>query len=245
MQLEPPSPIQAVTRDDQNERIGWFLSLTGDETRRPTLVVAAVLTPVPEPIVSLAMRLMWGDQCIAEKPVWFATFATVDDAAVRYDWLIEHPQELEFWACHAEMSSTDELLQLIEEGVQLRQLERQEAEHAAHEEAYRAAQLATAIDTRWIEANGMFGIALHRGHDVSPFWTMLFRENWERDRFYDWWVHQNDRLADVAEFLETNSKADLEKLLLHKMLLTEQAVRKAGLGSGGRRPLRFWRGDEA
>lgn len=96
------------------------------------------------------------------------------------------------------MSFPDTLLELIEEGIQLQQLEQQEAEHAAQEKADRAAQLFTAIETRWIESNGRFGVTLHRGHEASPLWTMLFRENWERERFRDWWVHQHHRLADVA-----------------------------------------------
>lgn len=243
MQLRPPLPTPTSNRDDQNDRIGWPPRLTSDGKQLPTLVVAVLFRPVPDAIVSLAMRLMWNDKCIAEKPVWFAQFATVGEAAVRYDWLVEHSQELEYWACHAELESSDALLELIEEGVRLQQQELQQDEHAAEEVVNRAAQPSIVIQSRWFELNGKFGVALHKGDDAPPFWTILFRENWERERFQDWWIHQQRRLTEVGEFLETNTAADLERCLLREMLTTERAVKNAGLGSGGRRPLRFWRGD--
>jgi hypothetical protein len=47
----------------------------------------------------------------------------------------------------------------------------------------------------------------------------------------------------MAIKVEEAGADEVGRELLYEMLTTEQAVKKRGLGAGGRRPLLFWRGD--
>jgi len=76
-----------------------------------------------------------------------------------------------------------------------------------------------------------------------PFLVITFREGWERDRFIDWAWNQAEPYAAWHEYFEQHGQKALEKRLLNEMIRKEMAVKKAGMGAGGRRPLRFWRGD--
>lgn len=71
----------------------------------------------------------------------------------------------------------------------------------------------------------------------------MFDEGWERDRVWDWLRWQTRRFEDIRLRIDGIGAAAVERELLHEMLVTENRVRKTGLGAGGRRPLRFWRGD--
>jgi len=67
----------------------------------------------------------------------------------------------------------------------------------------------------------------------------------ERDRVWDWMQHQTGRYREFETFFQASGEDALKKLIYRGMLETERAVKKAGLGSGGVRPLRFWPGPEA
>lgn len=85
-----------------------------------------------------------------------------------------------------------------------------------------------------------FAVTREYGSDDDEFWLIKFDEAWERDRFWDWFKWQTNRFA---EFMKDGDRLDLERKLLREMLVTEQAVKKQELGAGGRRRLRFGRGE--
>lgn len=86
-------------------------------------------------------------------------------------------------------------------------------------------------------------VELRRGALSSPFLKLIFGAEWERDRFWDWLKWQDHRHEDIAARVEEAGVEEVRRELLYEMLTTEQAVKKRGLGAGGRRPLLFWRGD--
>jgi hypothetical protein len=118
---------------------------------------------------------------------------------------------------------------------------------------------ATAIGTAWltsIVSAVVSEYAIERGHaqanadreaeygtDDGRFWSIAFDEAWERDRFWDWFSWQTERFQEFADHMKDGDRLDLERKLLKEMIVTEQAVKKQGPGAGGRRPLRFWRGE--
>lgn len=82
----------------------------------------------------------------------------------------------------------------------------------------------------------------HGGSLVAAFFTLRYGKASERDRVWDWMQHQTGRYRDFSAYLDANGADKLKKLIYAGMLETERAVKKAGLGSGGLRPLRFWPG---
>jgi hypothetical protein len=111
-----------------------------------------------------------------------------------------------------------------------------------HVETEQKAETTIAIYFR--EKKGCYLLVLERGSlKAKPIWTISFAESWERDRFWDWLGWQEERFEEFAQFTQVGCRLELERRLLREMLVTEQAVKKQGLGSGGRRSLRFWRGE--
>ncbi|PTM47969.1 hypothetical protein C8J24_1376 [Sphingomonas aerolata] len=88
-----------------------------------------------------------------------------------------------------------------------------------------------------------FAVILEYGTADGRFWSIAFDEAWERDRFWDWFSWQTERFQEFADHMKDGDRLDLERKLLKEMIVTEQAVKKQGPGAGGRRPLRFWRGE--
>ena len=87
------------------------------------------------------------------------------------------------------------------------------------------------------------GITLERPCDDEPLLTLKFSEAWERARVWDWMKWQTDHWEDWRIRIGKVGMPVVERELLEEMLHTETRIKKAGLGAGGRRPLRFWRGD--
>lgn len=86
-------------------------------------------------------------------------------------------------------------------------------------------------------------LGLQRGCDQTPFWQMRFDARWERDRVADWLMHQADRYAEFVSLQMTNGSLQLEREILAGMRNDEAAAKRRGIATGGRRPLRFWRGE--
>jgi hypothetical protein len=235
-------PSAELIDDAEKRSDDWPPLPKGAGVQLPSFAAVAILALDPSPTVSLITRVMCGGVCAAEKLVWQALFGSCEAAILRYDWLASQPHELEYWARHAETFGGSALLEVVEHGITFQTIEPLRDELQDHRATEFGSEVAP-IESNFLMKNGKFGIGLQRGAEGPVFWSILFRENWERERFLDWWTHQRHRLRVFAEFKEANSAIDLERLLLHEMLETEHRVRKSGLGSGGRRPLRFWRGD--
>lgn len=87
------------------------------------------------------------------------------------------------------------------------------------------------------------GLALESGDERKPFFKMEFSERWERERVLDWLRWQRSFFLEFRDQVETEGAVALERRIIAGMRETEADCRKRGLSSGGRRPLRFWRGE--
>lgn len=175
--------------------------------------------------------------------VWSHTFDTENDAAQCCQWMRSQAERLAYWGRLANVLGpahvTVTVLKSLAHDSERRRKEEVKAREAAEEDA----RLSLIIESYLVERGGRFGVNLTRANEREAFWTILFRERWERERFRDWWNCQRDRFQEFTEYLEEHSPVELERLLLHEMLETERQVKKAGRSAGGRRPLRFWRGE--
>lgn len=87
------------------------------------------------------------------------------------------------------------------------------------------------------------GLSLQSGDGAKAFFDMRFSEKWERERILDWLRWQKPKFREFREVVEQDGAVALERLIIAGMRETEADVRKRGLSGGGRRPLRFWRGE--
>lgn len=108
--------------------------------------------------------------------------------------------------------------------------------------AKRSAELDRTIVVRKAGGTAQPRVELRRGGSTDAFWSIAFGEDWERDRFLDWFKWQDHRLHEFAAHLDANDPAFLRSLLLREMIETEQLARRNKLATSGRRPLRLWCG---
>ncbi len=182
-----------------------------------------------------------GEQVITGA-VWSQRFKEVADANECYSWLIANADQLTEWGRVAVILGPEALTATLDAARQA-DLERIEKLRRKQEKDARDAE------TIWLmQADvGPYNrpaIIMHLGNRrADPFLTIKLSEKWEQDRIYDWARWQSNRYRDWKAHCDEHGAKSLEQLLMTEMLKTENAVKKAGLGSGGRRPLRFWRGD--
>lgn len=223
-------------------------SVPADERSPSPAVIAARIAAALDPdgrTVLVRRELVCGGDVLTSAVCWSYSFPDEDGARASYDFLTEDADRLRFLANGALAFGAAWLLQTLEEVVATRR------EHEALKSELRLRQAETARlqaeESRRIEAfflnhDGHKRLSLERGRTNVAVWTVDFDQAWERDRFWDWLKWQTHRFEGFAGMLESIDGHELEKLLLTEMLATETLVKKQGLGSGGRRPLRFWRG---
>lgn len=175
--------------------------------------------------------------------VWSRSFDDADAARLLEAWLTSEAPRLTEFGRIASILGAATLDRLIDG--------RRDAEAAKAKERRRAAREAEK------RAHAIWLLRREVGCDVAvldlrqgdepakPFLRLKFDHAWERDRVWDWASFQKHRWHDWKAHCDEHGAASTERLILAGMLETERAVKKAGLGSGGRRPLRFWRGDPA
>lgn len=201
--------------------------------------------------VRLVRKLMHGAESLAGSVTWSTDYGTEKDASDAFDALSNSESKLQLWSVGATAFGpawlTPTLVGMIATFIDDREekreaLEREERQRK--EAAEREAAEATSLDAYFRKREDRYLIDLQKGTDENGvFWSIGFDEAWERDRFWDWLGWRTERYEEFAEYLTSNSRLDLERLLLREMLVVEQTVKKQGFGSGGRRPLRFWRGE--
>ena len=201
----------------------------------------------------LVREMSCGDKTVAALVAWNRDYQEEEPAAEAYDALAGRQIDLVLWSVGAQAIGEGWLDPLVDDAVatfvRLRDAERareaalaEKAARKAEEDAIAAKELSFYVDER----KGLFFLDLHRaGLKTPPLWSIGFSERWERERFWDWLGQQEERFEEFATTASGAGRSDLERRLLHEMLQTENAVKKQGLGAGGRRPLRFWRGDQS
>ncbi len=202
----------------------------------------------------IARVLNFDETTVTRTVVWNATFDGPACAEMARDVLAEDPSRLRFWSVAASAFGRGWLTQKVKHLIMDRaerqqglvkeaETERQEAEAEAAPKANAKAKAGQEFGVYFRERKGRYFLVLERREVGAPeLWSMAFNEKWERERFWDWFAWQDERYEEIAASVGLTPKAELEGSLLNAMLTTEQAIKKQGLGAGGRRPLRFWRG---
>jgi hypothetical protein len=179
-----------------------------------------------------------------ERLIWRRHFARRRDADGIFEWMIERQDEWPFWGHLTSLIGPDRLFAAAAEDVARARSARAADLLRNRNEARAARRKEQRISSYLVEKHGQFGVNLKRGGQKKGFFVMWFRESWERERFRDWWRPQHHRFAEFAALHDAQGAPALERMLLREMQDTEKRIRAAGLGAGGRRPLRFYRGEE-
>lgn len=198
--------------------------------------------------VRLVRSLLCDGSVVARVVAWSATYRGTAEAKDAYEALSRSADLFDYWSVGATALGPDWLTPTTSMVIEDYLNQRAEDLAMADREADEARRLAdedlaasTKITLYYVVRKKMFCLTLERGDD--EFWSIRFDEKWERERFGDWMQWQRHRFGDFAEYMKEGDRFELERQLLREMLVTEQAVKKQGLGAGGRRPLRFWRGE--
>lgn len=208
----------------------------------------AVVLEIDDATIRLVRELRCDGAPVVRVVAWSAIYADPSLAIDAYEALAHHEDRLVYWSVGATALGPDWLNPTISMLVEDYLCQRAEDQVTAAREADEARRVAakelaaaTKIDLYYLVRKKMFCLTLDRGDE--EFWSIKFQEKWERDRFGDWMQRQKHRFTDFADYMTGGDRFELERQLLREMLVTEQAVKKQGLSAGGRRPLRFWRGE--
>jgi hypothetical protein len=181
---------------------------------------------------------------LSERLIWQHQFARARDANGIFEWMVERRHDWPFWGRLTSLIGSDRLLAAAAADVAKARTARAADLLRERREARAAFRKEQEISSYLIEKHGRFGVDLKRGGHKKGFFVIWFRESWERERFLDWWRPQHHRFAEFATIHDAQGASALERMLLREMQDTEKRIKAAGLGAGGRRPLRFYRGDE-
>lgn len=226
------------------EVLGWPIGADASSAPVASLAIEAEGTTV-----RIVRRICCGDATVAQQTAWSMECGDAARCHDVHEAMLEGSDDLALWFAGATAFGRNWADARIG-AVVARLLQKRVAEAEADERARSKARLDAIekaeqqrIGIYFRERKGRHLIVLQRrGPDMPDLWTIAFNEAWERDRFLDWFQWQGKRLETLVASIGTIPATDLERDLLEEMLRTEQAVRKAGLGAGGRRPLRFWKG---
>jgi hypothetical protein len=190
------------------------------------------------------VREAWREGDVSLGRVFWATDAKdgVEAAALR-DWLLADAARLAVWARTASVHGSPALdavllpswLEERRERRRRRALERERAREGRLVGLSRAERLGGEYQV----------IVMARGCDRAPFAVLWFDRASDRDRVWDFMVRVEERWSGWRRLMLCEGRDALEREIFSDMLRTEARVKRAGLGAGGGRPLRFWRGDPA
>ena len=215
----------------------------GGDAAVETTIRADLRTEAEGACVSIRRELRRGDEVLAEHVAWrrMVVDGSEDDL---FDAIGSLGAGLAF-ACEAADALppgyVDALLDgLIEKAVARRREEEAEAAEALAE-AEREERASREIHVFFRGDGKKPSVEMKRG-DQKAFFKLRFGAEWERERFWDWLKWQTDRYDTFERQVADLGIEPVRTMLLNEMLVTEQRVKKLGLGAGGRRPLIFWRG---
>lgn len=161
-----------------------------------------------------------------------------------FDWMTRRPDQWSLWARLAFLFGDQAVSTIVVEGARRDADEAAVQEETARLEAEERRRLHERIELFILDPkNQRPGLSLESGDEDKPFFVMRFSEKWERERVLDWLRWQRPRFAEFRTLVAAEGAVALERVVIAGMRQTEADVKRRGLGSGGRRPLRFWRGE--
>lgn len=167
-----------------------------------------------------------------------------DDARQIFDWISARAEQWPLWMRLAQLFGSEVLNILIVEPAREEAATVREAEARARMEEEERSRLHQTVELFCLDKKGKPpALSLESGDADKPFFIMRFDERWERDRVVDWLRWQDDRFAELRQIADAEGALALERIILQGMREGEADAKRRGLSSGGRRPLRFWRGE--
>lgn len=184
-----------------------------------------------------------GERDCSRREVW-RSYVGIERVRSVYEWMSARSEEWDLWGRVATLFGDTALHAIVVEAAE-REAEAAalEAENARLKEEERLL-LSRKVELYILDAKGKRpGISLESGHETKPFFVMRFSEKWERERVLDWLRWQKDRYLDFRDLCEAEGQLALERVIIAGMRETEAQMKAQRRTSGGRRPLRFWRGE--
>ncbi len=177
-------------------------------------------------------------------PVWSVVLDGPKAARTLYDWMMTNPPSWSMWGRLSLRVGPEAAGRLIMKAADEHERVRIEQERLRRENQKEQARLSRQITLYYYDPKKKApSLGLERGSENSPFFRMTFTEKWERDRVLDWLTNQRAHFADMEELCAKHGALALERHILAGMRETERVVKARGDSAGGRRPLRFWRGE--
>ncbi len=211
-----------------------------------TVVRAELVTTGDAHRVSILRELRCGDVVAAGGAIWSRSTGDGVAATDAFEGLMIVGDDLVFLAEAALVLSPGNVDAVVDRHVANAVNAREAARVKAAEKAAKAeakAQRDRTIGVYFTGDKKKVVVEMRRGAVSAPFLKLQFGAEWERDRFWDWFKWQDHRHDEIEAKVAEHGVEPVRRELLYEMLTTEQAVKKRGLGAGGRRPLLFWRGD--
>jgi hypothetical protein len=208
-----------------------------------------------EPAIEFVRVITLGEQVLSERQIWEQVFAREVDMRRSYRWMQDHRHDWQLWGRISSVFGSSEITarmafqfpearaERLRMLLELRAKKRREREKRERKEQERR-EREKVIELYLCEEEGQFGLEFMRGGHQKGFFKIWFRERWERERLRDWLRAHRHRFTEFATFHEERGGPALERMLLREMLDTEKRLKAQGLAVGGRRPLRFYRGED-
>ncbi|MGN7161472.1 hypothetical protein [Sphingomonas sp. SAFR-052] len=229
--------------DEFSERTSNWPDAVGTE---PTTITVDFEPRIDEGSTSIRFVkvIRSGDLIALEEMVWEQDFANPRLAQNVFDWMLGYRNDWPLWGRLTSLLGPGQLIEVAKARISALRVKRAAELVAKRNEDRTKRELEKVIESYLVEDAGQFGIDLRRGGHDEAFFTIWFREKWERERFRDWFRTQRHRFVAFAAMFDEEGAGRLERRLLREMQETEIRIKRAGLGAGGRRPLRFYRGEE-
>ncbi len=171
-------------------------------------------------------------------------FTSQGEASDIFVWMSEHQDQWHYWGRLVILFGEQALeaiavqAALLDAGIRAAEEERVRLEREDQERRHRKIELFI-LDN----ATKRPGLSLASGDEKKPFFVMRFSEKWERERVLDWLRWQKHRFLEFRNLHASEGADALERVIIAGMRATEIEIKAAGTAFGGRRPLRFWRGE--
>ncbi|MEO7469109.1 MAG: hypothetical protein ABIV36_19000 [Sphingobium limneticum] len=176
--------------------------------------------------------------------VWQLCLDSRKAAAQLHDWMRSKPDRWDFWGRLSFRIGAQAAGPIILTAAMADEQERRAAEREDRNRQREEARLAATINLfLFTPARKRPYLGLERGNESDPFFVMKFDEKWERDRVSDWLAYQQGQFAQMEQMFQELGQLALERHILAGMRATERDAMTRGISAGGRRPLRFWRGE--
>ena len=243
--------IETMAADVEKEAQGGTIACGGVLTLPGgTTFVPAIARPCTDRFEVQLRRIGCpsGDRSSAENPieggpVWSTAFSSEEAARGVLDWMGDRPADWTWWGRIA----TGLGPALLDDCI-IQVATRALADAAAkakrkREEAEEKARKAREIELYYFDPKGKQpALGFQRG-DGDTVFKMHFREKWERERVMDWLRWQRERFAEFVAHAGEHGGLSLERVILAGMRDAERDLRRRGIATSGRRPLRVWRGE--